>query len=85
MGDLHVIRGDKDGKDPQLGSVEHALKFARESCNDENTEIILIIALRKPYPAEKFNGTIISSVADPMRLFGLVQWLQIKLYDLLGR
>jgi hypothetical protein len=85
-GNLHVIHGGANEQAP--GSVEHALQKARELISSETHSVVIVIALQKNYPpphGTPLNGTLIWSACDSLRLFGLMNWINIKLYEMLGR
>lgn len=82
MGDLHIIKGGSGGQQ-QPGLVEQVLANAKASLNDENTEMVVVIALKKPYP-QALGAQLFWSAGDNLRLFGLLTWAVNKIHALVG-
>lgn len=83
MGDLKVIRGG-GGEGDAPGSVDATLRLAQREITNENSDLVVIIALRKPYPPQ-LNARVIWSNhgGDKLRVIGLVQWVSTMLERIL--
>ncbi len=82
MGDLHLIKGG-GGVPPQTGTVEAVLKSASEQLTSENTEVVIVIALHKPYP-QQLHGRFFWSACDSLHLMGILHWALSKIHTMIG-